>query len=137
MRTSLLSFVVLLTALVAAGCAGSATTPGSAARTVHVGFADDGRTVHVHPGDLVEVRLHSTYWTFASPRGDTLHPRKPIVHAAPIRKTVPGSGAGTVTAGFDARRRGRATIVAVRRLCGEVLRCVGGRGRFRIFVVVG
>lgn len=128
---------VLLAALVSAGCAASSTAPDPASRTVRVGFADSGRTVRVQRGDVVEVRLHSTYWSFGPVAGGALHRGKPIVRAAPVGKTVAGSGAGTVTDVFQARHRGRATITASRRSCGEALRCVGSQGSFRMYVVVG
>ena len=140
---SVIGVVALLAVLTAAGCAGSSTAPGGSAasghtsRTVRVGFADSGRTVRVHPGDVVEVRLHSTYWSFQPVAASALHAGKPVVHAVPIGTGVAGSGAGTVTVDFRAADRGRATITAARRSCGEALRCTGSQGRFTLDVVVG
>lgn len=136
MRKSLFWVGVLLSALVPVGCAASSTATGAGPRTVRVGFADSGRTVHVRPGDVVVVRLHSTYWSFGTVAGDTLHQQKAVVHAVPIGRTVPGSGEGTVTVGYQAMHRGRQTITATRRVCGEAMSCVGKQGSFWMFVVV-
>lgn len=128
---------VLLMIFAAAGCASTSSAPAATHRTVHVGFGDSGHTVRVQPGDVIEVRLHSTYWSFAHLPDGPLREGKAIVRAVPISKTVPGSGAGTVTVTFAARHRGTVTISAGRRVCGEAMRCVGSQGSFRMQVVVG
>ncbi len=137
MRTFFLVWLLVATVL-PAGCADSVTGPGPVpARTVRVGTADSGRTVRLNPGDVVEVRLHSTYWTFGPVVGGALRADRPVVRAVPVGRTVPGSGAGTVTVTFHARHRGRATITAARHSCGEAMRCTGGQGHFTLDVVVG
>ena len=128
---------MLLACLLPAGCASSTASSGGGPQTVRVGFADNGRTVRLHPGDVVVVRLHSTYWGFRPVPGTTLLAETPVVRVSPGVRKVPGSGAGTVTVAFHARHRGRATIGALRRSCGEAMRCVGRQGHFTLHVVVG
>jgi predicted secreted protein len=129
--------LVVLLALAAALAACASAGPvggGPAPRTVTVGMGAKGHTITVHPGDTVRVRLTSTYWSFAPESGGVLSRGTHRYHAKSTR--FPGTGAGTVTATFQALKHGTATITAARRICGEALACTPGRGSYRITVVV-
>ena len=130
-----------LALLVAAGCGGgsNATLEPRGHPTTHtVVDADNGATVHARVGDLILVTLHSTYWQFAEPNGSVLVPVNPAVAQpgdASCSPSIPGSGCGTVRAGYRVARSGTARIVAGRASCGEAMRCTGQQGRWSVTVV--
>jgi hypothetical protein len=128
---------LVLCAVLVTGCASSSTDGRSAGghRTISVGFAAKGRTVHLSQGDSVRVRLASTYWHFAAPSGRVLSAGRPVARPA-HGHVIAGSGSGTVTVTFRAVQKGNATITASRVSCGEAMRCVHGNGAFRLTVVV-
>lgn len=123
-------------ALLATACSSSAGSTGTDARTVVVGWPDKGHAVSLHEGDVLQVRLHSTYWRFGpASRNGVLSAGRRVVHAKPM--PYPGSGAGTVVVTYHALRSGRVTISAGRIACGEAMRCTAGQGSYRLTVVVG
>lgn len=131
--------VLVLTVLLLAGCAKSNVPAGNDVgarppRTVTVGLAENGRTVSLHRGDSIVVRLTSTYWRLRAPSDAVLSGGRATTRAEP--GGVPGSGRGTVTARYVATQAGRTTITAGRTSCGEALRCVGGQGSYSVTVVV-
>jgi hypothetical protein len=137
---------VLTLALVAACGAVSASGPGAgsptpssspAATLVVAGDADNGKTVNLHVGDRVEVKLASTYWNLAgsSNPGVLEAVRPPAVSPSPIG-CVPGAGCGVVTELFAAIAPGGAIVSASRTSCGEAMRCTGANGSYSISVVV-
>jgi hypothetical protein len=132
MRKSALVIAALLTAVVT-------PLPASAAppRTVTVTESQNGRSVTVHKGQHIQVVLHSTYWTIGQAHGKAL--------ATTSRQTTkgpgspcrpPGSGCGTVSRTFLAAGAGTGSLTASRTTCGEVLRCTGTRGQYKVSVSV-
>jgi hypothetical protein len=108
----------------------AATTPTTRQLDEHA----NGSTVEVHLGDTVVVVLHSTYWTFATPSSTLQLVGQP--QPSPSQCSVPGSGCGTVTAGYNARQVGTTTLHAHRDSCGEAVRCTGSDGDWTVTVRV-
>jgi hypothetical protein len=136
---------VLLAAAALAGCGlaacGTATpNPAGGQGTLIVAKdAANGTTVHLHVGDRVEVALASTYWTVRGSSAPAVvhQDGATITQPAPQGSCVPGEGCGVERTYFTARSAGTAVITAGRTTCGEALRCVGSRGRFKLTVQVG
>src|SRR4051794_3383189 len=138
-----LPMITLLALTTAAGCGGGSSggaTLGTGAdhATVHrLTDASNGSTVQVRVGDTVTVALHSTYWQLTNPGGgELISTASPTV--SPGGKgcpTIPGTGCGTVSAGYRVASTGRTTLTASRQTCGEALRCTGSRGRWSVTVV--
>ena len=124
-----------------AGTASAAAVapPSDAVGTVTAGDADNGRTLTLSVGDKLVVRLASTYWRFSTPAGGG-----PLVGLGPAEVTasppgagcVPGAGCGAVVATFRAVLAGQETVSADRTTCGEAMRCTGGAGTYRLYLVV-
>jgi hypothetical protein len=114
---------------------GGRTTSGMPARKIELGFAANDHTVSAHPGDVITVRLDSTYWKFQPVTGGVLT-RGTFVSRPMHGHIVPGSGAGAVVATFRVLKAGTAQVSAARQSCGEAMRCVGGQGSFTMTVVV-
>jgi hypothetical protein len=132
-------------ALVTASCAssgghggadgGGGTAVGAPPRKIELGLTAKGHTVPAHPGDVIEVRLGSTYWRFRPVTGGVLS-RGRFVSRPTHGNRPPGTGAGAEVATFRALKPGTAHIAAGRQSCGEAMRCVGGQGSFALTVVV-
>lgn len=106
-------------------------------RRVSVGGSDNGRTVAVTVGDVVSLRLASTYWQLApAAPAAVLRTDSRATLAGPARSCVPGQGCGFAVAAFTAVAPGRATISASRTTCGEALRCSPAQSRYRLTVLV-
>jgi hypothetical protein len=112
--------------------------PDPGGRRVIVGAGDNGRTVAVTVGDVVSLRLASTYWQVApaTPAAVLRTDSRATLPSGPARSCVPGQGCGFAVAGFTAVAPGRATISASRTTCGEALRCSPARSRYRLTVLV-
>jgi hypothetical protein len=109
---------------------------GSPPATVVARDADNGKTLHLRVGDRLEVRLNSTYWTFAdSSRSPVVRQTAPATISPQPNGCVPGGGCGVVAAGFDVIGTGTAEIVATRTSCGEAMGCTGDRGSYRLTVI--
>lgn len=130
------------TALLVAVLAAALALPASAAPSVSMGEAMNGKVVNVKLGSLVSVMLHSTYWSAASlPKASLLRPlgsavTTPIMPGAkaPARCRIAGSGCGTVLWRFTAVRVGTARFVASRTSCGEAMRCTAAQGHYRVTI---
>jgi hypothetical protein len=141
----LIARAVLLAAAVLVGCGLAACgvasgNPGGAHGILIVAKdAANGTTVHLHVGDRVEVALASTYWTVRGSSAPAVvhQDGATITQPAPQGSCVPGEGCGVERTYFTARSAGTAVITAGRTTCGEALRCVGSRGRFKLTVQVG
>jgi len=131
MKRAIAILALLLTACSSAGGSGGATP-----RTVVAGWPDKGHSVSLHTGDVLQVRLNSTYWQFRpASTGGVLSAGHRVAHAK--RMPYPGSGAGTVIVTYRALRSGTATVSARRGSCGEAMRCSAGQASYRLTVVVG
>ncbi|MDH6577400.1 hypothetical protein [Kitasatospora sp. MAP5-34] len=115
------------------------TTPGApAGTTVALTEHDSGRTVTVPVGSTVQLVLHSTFW--AGPTSSA--PKLLSAAGTPARAAGsgtgchPGSGCGTVTAGFLARSAGTAQLTSMRTSCGEAMACTPALANFAVTVVV-
>lgn len=110
---------------------------GNRHRLAGASDADNGRTITLHRGDRLTVTLHSTYWSIrGSSAPAVLHEKgAPASHPTPAR-CVPGQGCGTVTATFDAVRRGTADVTAARTTCGEAMQCAPAQRDYVLHVVV-
>lgn len=148
----------LFTVAALAGCASSATQRGQGgqgtgspapntsdvssqppAQLVRVNESNDGKTVTLHPGDILQLQLHSTYWKIAAPSGNALSQTgKPAYGRRPVdaRDCVPGAGCGTVQVEFRAEHPGNAQVRASRTTCGEAMMCSPHTGSYRLTVVV-
>jgi hypothetical protein len=100
-----------------------------------VGDSFNGKTVSVHVGDRLVVRLGSTYWMFAgSSDTQVLAPVGQVQVSPQPSGCVPGGGCGTATATFDVVGAGSAVVTASRISCGEAMGCTGAEGSFRLTV---
>jgi hypothetical protein len=98
--------------------------------------ADNGKTLRLRVGDHLEVRLSSTYWSFADTSGSpVVRQRAPATVSPQPNGCVPGGGCGVVAAVFDVIGAGTADIVASRTSCGEAMGCSGDQGSYRLTVV--
>jgi hypothetical protein len=102
-----------------------AERPAPVPKTVSLDDASDGSTVTLRPGDHLDVLLHSTYWTFNRPsdRAVLSADGKPVYGPGESCPPYPGSGCGTVSVRYTARRAGSAVVSADRSSCGEAVRC--------------
>jgi hypothetical protein len=106
------------------------------ARSLTVGDDDNGRSVTLARGGRLTVVLGSTYWTFqGSSNPSVLRPRGSS-QTKPGSGCPPGGGCGAVSLDFEAVAAGQADVTASRSSCGEAMACTGGRGSFRVTVVV-
>jgi hypothetical protein len=112
-----------------------ATSPPPSPHTVVVTKLQNHTVVPIRVGDVLKVRLDSTYWRFGTPSGSELRSTaKPSY--APNRDCVPGGGCGTVTAEYEAVRAGTAAVRASRTVCGEVVRCLPPERTFTVTIVI-
>jgi hypothetical protein len=124
-----------------AGTGHTTAAPGSDASTrgIRVGLRDNGRTLTLHPGQIVTVMLKSTFWTFkGSSNPQVVEQLGPaVVVRTPFNKqTCPYGGCGTVTIKFQAVRSGTAQVTATRVSCGEAMGCTGSGAIYRFTVAV-
>ena len=114
---------------------GPGATPSPAGHVAVAGDSDNGKTVSLHIGDRLEVRLTSTYWTIAgSSDPQVLKAVGPVQVSPQSSGCVPGGGCGTVVAIFDVVGAGSAQVTASRTSCGEAMGCTGDQGSFRVTV---
>ena len=140
MRRILTAGAVVLAAALLAGCgphympaAGSPPTTGGQLQTATE--SDSGKTLNVHVGDRLELKLSSTYWmVHGSSNPQVLRAEGPAV-VSPQPGCVPGAGCGTVDVVFDVVGRGSADVTASRNSCGEAMGCTGSTGSYRVTVV--
>ncbi len=100
--------------------------------------AQNGQTVAVPQGQVLQVVLQTTFWTFADPNpaGILATQGTPAVVPAPRGTCLPGVGCGTVTATYLAATPGTARVGASRTSCGEALRCTPEQSSYTLNVVV-
>ena len=99
--------------------------------------SDNGKTVELHVGDRLELKLASTYWNINdSSNLSVLRLAGPMAISPRPGGCVPGAGCGLAIASFDAVGTGSADVTASRGSCGEAMRCVGNAGSYRLSVVV-
>src|SRR6476620_5952125 len=116
MRRAIVILVLLVTACSSASGNAGGKPGGTQPKTVVAGWPDKGRSVSLHKGDALQVRLNSPYWQFspASTAG-VLSAGHKVVHVK--RMPFPGSGAGTVVVTYHALHTGTTTITAGRVAC--------------------
>lgn len=131
----------LLCALIVSCGAAGLGTPASGSpipgglNTVVVTEPDNGKTLPVHVGERVEVRLSSTYWTFnGSSNPAVLRAVGPAVISPQPSGCVPGGGCGLAIADFDVIGVGSADVTASRTSCGEAMGCTGNQGSYQVTV---
>ncbi|MEY9838158.1 hypothetical protein [Streptacidiphilus sp. EB103A] len=140
---------ILLMALGLAGCAStlaqtpqppaSASPSSSGPRQVTLDEHASGGTVTLPVGSTLQITLHSTYWK--PPTSSAVAVLRPLGPAVPaVTPTAsgchPGSGCGTLSAGFTALRSGTATVTASRTSCGEAMACPPAQRTFTVTVQV-
>jgi hypothetical protein len=122
-----------------AACATGSGVPGGGHHTAVVVEKDssNGKTVRIGVGDQVKLVLGSSYWKIrGSSAPAVLRQHGPVKLLASPSACPPGVGCRPVQVFFTALAPGTAVITAHRTVCGEALRCIGSRGRFRLTVVV-
>ena len=135
MTKGLISIAAGAALVVIAACG---STSSAASRDFAVADSQNGQTVQVHVGDVVQVELASTYWTFATPSDSSVVQlvADPVTTPAALGTCLPGMGCGSVIARFKALKAGQAVVAATRVSCGEARRCVGSEGTYEVTVVV-
>ncbi|HKW06779.1 MAG TPA: hypothetical protein VJS19_04345 [Candidatus Dormibacteraeota bacterium] len=135
---ALRGIVGLLAILLLASCGRMPETVAATSNaTVVATDADNGKTVSLHVGDHLDVKLASTYWTIGdSSDPNVLKTAGPPVVSPQTSGCVPGGGCGFAIASFIAVATGSADVTASRTSCGEAMRCTGDSGSFRLTVVV-
>ena len=128
---------LLATAAAPITVASAASTHPGARHQAAASEADNGRTLSLHRGERLTLTLHSTYWSVDGSSAPAVlrEIATPMAHPAPSH-CVPGQGCGTVTATFQAMRRGRADLTAHRTTCGEALQCAPTQRDLVVHVVV-
>jgi hypothetical protein len=119
-----------------AGGGGSSTAavePGP--HTLVATDAQNGSALTARVGDLVQVRLGSTYWRF-NPLVGTVLSTAGSPSSAPDRSCIPGGGCGTATQTYRAAKAGTAHVTAGRTTCGEVVRCPPNKRTYVLTVMV-
>ena len=135
MRRAIVILMLLVTACSSASGTSGGKPGGTPPKTVVAGWSDRGHSVSLHEGDVLQVRLNSTYWQFRpASKAGVLSAGHKVVHVK--RMPYPGSGAGTVVVTYHALDAGTTTITAGRVACGEAMRCMGGQASYRLTVVV-
>jgi len=128
--------------LVAAAAAMALLACGStsvqAPREVAAGEAQNGQSIQLRTGDVVQISLTTTFWTFApaSDEGVVGLQGEVAISPAPIGTCPPGTGCGVVLARYKALKAGTTTVSASRVSCGEALRCTGPQGSYSVTIVV-
>lgn len=113
------------------------TGPNPRSQVVTLTDSANGTSVEIHGGDSVKVILASTYWTVQGSSNERILRSDGTAKVVPqLSGCVPGQGCGTVTATFTGLGVGTATIVAMRTVCGEALRCNGANGHYLVTVHV-
>jgi hypothetical protein len=118
---------------------GASPSPGSTpeAGQIVATDSDNGKSLVLHVGDRLEVKLGSTYWNIhESSDPSILRLAGPMAISRRPSGCVPGAGCGLAIASFDAVGTGSADVTASRSSCGEAMRCVGNAGSYRLSVVV-
>ncbi len=115
----------------------AAGSPSAATGQLYVASdSDNGRTLNVHVGDRLELKLSSTYWMIeGSSNSQVLRPASAAVVSPQPSGCVPGGGCGTVDMMFDVVGAGSADVTASRNSCGEAMGCTGSAGSYRVSVV--
>ncbi len=108
--------------------------PTPASGTLEVGEKDKNATLPATVGEIVDLVLHSTYWTIQRPDAAILKPLMPEPKVTPDFRGVPGSGSGTVEMRYQVIGAGTAQLSATRTSCGEAMLCTGENGKFRVSI---
>ncbi|HYM66047.1 MAG TPA: hypothetical protein VEW68_02035 [Patescibacteria group bacterium] len=132
MSRAVASIVVCSFFLVAAACESSSSHVPT---VVSAGGVQHGQVLQVQVGDVVQVILSSTAWTFDAPSDPSVLKLLGDPVIAP-GTCPPGMGCGSVIAKFGALKPGKAVVTASRASCGEALRCVGDQGTYDLTVMV-
>ncbi len=130
---------VAASALLAAGCGTAKPVTGGPPPTRLVTEHDgaNGKTIHIAVGDKVALILGSSYWNFAGSSAPAVLRQEGGVTLVPTSHTCPpGVGCQPKRALFKALAPGKAVLSAHRVTCGEALACTGGRGHFKLTVIV-
>ncbi len=97
----------------------------------------NGKTIHIAVGDKLALILGSSYWNFAGSSAPAVLRQEGQVTLVPTSRTCPpGVGCQPKRALFRALAPGKAVLSAHRVSCGEALACTGGRGLFKLTVIV-
>ena len=135
----MLMFAATAATLLAVGCGAARHQPGGPQppRLFTEHDRSNGKTIHIAVGDKVALILGSSYWNFrgsSAPAVLRQVGRATLVRSA--QSCPPGVGCQPKRALYEALAPGKAVITAHRLSCGEVLRCTGSRGHFRLTVIV-
>lgn len=113
----------------------SGDTPVARAHSLLATDAQNGSTLTAQVGDVVHVRLGSTYWRFNPLNGDVVRTAgAPAFDPGP--SCIPGGGCGTITQAYRAAKPGKVRITASRTTCGEALRCGPNQQSFSVTLLV-
>lgn len=106
--------------------------------TLQLDESSNGKAFNLNQGGTIQVVLNNTYWQFQeNTRPQILQQvHQPTYNAVPLNKTIPGSGAGTVTEDYQAISPGQTDIVATRTSCGEAMLCAPDKQRYTVRIVV-
>lgn len=115
----------------------SETSPRAPSTLLVIGDRENHQTLRLVRGQVVEVRLHSTYWRFERPTPSVLSIVSGPTYSSLLgHGCVPGQGCGTARMSFRAIATGSADIVATRRVCGEAMSCTPSASRFAVAITV-
>ena len=119
------------------GCTTATHRPARRAAPATADESSDGGTITLRPGQRLLVTLHSTSWKLATPTSTVVRlSGTPKAKPGADCPSIPGTGCGTLTAKYVARRAGTSVLAAHRDSCGEALRCVGTAGDWRVTLAV-
>jgi hypothetical protein len=112
------------------------TTTAPAPATMLVAERANHTTVRLRTGQVVQVSLHSLYWSdpVSAPAGVLVQDGP--VSRVPDHRCPMGGGCGTLTVRLHAAGPGTTQIGARRNSCGEAMGCTPEQSSFTVTVIV-
>ena len=105
-------------------------TYAAKAKIYNLNITSNQKTIKVHVGDFLNLKLESTYWNIEPLTSQKISQLSdPVITpimpgpSAPAGCQLPGSGCGTIIWKLKALKKGSAQIKANRTSCGEALKC--------------
>ncbi|HEY4459350.1 MAG TPA: hypothetical protein VGN81_33870 [Pseudonocardiaceae bacterium] len=117
---------------------GPATTPPTSISAPAIDIAEQANnsTLHLHPGQIVHIGLHNTYWSDPVSTAPAILSIEGTVTRTHEGGCPIGSGCGTVSARFVATKPGTARLEAHRSSCGEAMACSPSQRQFTVTVTI-
>jgi hypothetical protein len=110
--------------------------PTQSTSEVEITYNDNKKTIPIKKGSMVKLILNSTYWQMDKPSSSILQQQGEPIYTVDHTVKIPGTGAGTVTALYQAVGIGTAMLTASRSSCGEALACPPDLAHFSVILTI-